>query len=296
MTWNATYNVLLARGNQQLNLNGWITIENHSGTTYHNSRLKCIGGEISIIPKRQTGSLVKEFAQMKSMLRSYDEPEDVEQRDLFEYKLYDVPYLTTIRNNEIKQIEFVIAQHVPAKTYFVCSKENSDRFSYRHTNEPDLDRYLLTEKLRAAVYLQFSTAKDGIDADLPAGNIRVYQEDVDGAALLIGENKIKHTPKGEEVTIYLGKAFDIIGERTPTHFELIGEKVLQESIEIKLRNRKSSESAEVRVPERLFRWSNWQILNANMDYTQTDAANIEFRLTLPPNGEGVIRYTVQYRW
>ncbi|MCL4254962.1 MAG: hypothetical protein KJ043_14455 [Anaerolineae bacterium] len=94
----------------------------------------------------------------------------------------------------------------------------------------------------------------------------------------------------------MGKAFDIIGERTQTHFRLIGETVLQESFEIKLRNRKESETVEVRVPERLFRWSSWEILNANMDYTQKDASTIEFLAIIPPRGEVVITYTVQYSW
>jgi hypothetical protein len=145
--------------------------------------------------------------------------------------------------------------------------------------------------------LEIKTDKTaGLDADLPAGEIRVYQADIDGAALLIGENRIKHTPKGETVSIFLGHAFDIIPEAHQTQFNQIAEKVLQESFEIKIRNRKSSEAVEVRVVERLFRWRNWQILNASMAYTQKDSVNIEFRPTIPPDGEVVITYTVQYSW
>ncbi|HRF97950.1 MAG TPA: hypothetical protein PLZ51_22245, partial [Aggregatilineales bacterium] len=76
----------------------------------------------------------------------------------------------------------------------------------------------------------------------------------------------------------------------------VAEKVLQETFEIKLRNRKASETVEIRVPERLFRWSNWQILTASMDYIQKDSATIEFVATVAPNEEVVILYTVQYSW
>ncbi len=225
---------------------------------------------------------------------------DVEERDLFEYKLYEIPRLTHLNNNETKQIEFLVLKSVPVTIYFVCGKTNwnvgDSRFG-ASLNKPYINNDYKSEELQSSVYIEFNAIEtDKTEVDLPAGEIRVYQEDVDGAALLIGENKIKHTPKGEKVTVYLGKAFDIVGERTQTHFRLIGETVLQESFEIKLRNRKESETVEVRVPERLFRWSNWEILNANMDYTQKDASTIEFLAIISPNGEVVITYTVQYSW
>jgi len=85
-------------------------------------------------------------------------------------------------------------------------------------------------------WLEFSTGEDkGLGADLPAGRIRVYQEDTDGAALLIGENQIDHTPKGEDVKLYLGNAFDLVGEHTQTNFQLIASNVLEETYEIHLR-------------------------------------------------------------
>ncbi len=116
----------------------------------------------------------------------------------------------------------------------------------------------------------------------------------DGAALLIGENRIDHTPSGESIRIYLGNAFDLVGERTQTNFQIISSNVVEETFEIRLRNRKDDAAVEIRVPEHLYRWSNWEILNANMDYTKTDAATIEFRPQVEPGGETVITYTVRY--
>ena len=132
--------------------------------------------------------------------------------------------------------------------------------------------------------------------ELPAGRVRVYQEDIDGAALLIGENRIDHTPKGEQVRLYLGNAFDLVGERIQTDFRLVSDNVLQETYEIRLRNRKENETVEIRVPERMFRWSNWEILSASSDYTRIDAQTIEFRALVEPGAEKVITYTVQYSW
>ena len=146
-------------------------------------------------------------------------------------------------------------------------------------------------------YLSFNTGEEsGLGAALPAGNIRVYQQDTDGSALLIGENTIDHTPKGEDVRLYLGNAFDLVGERTQTSFNLVSGNVLEETYEIRLRNHKESGSVEVRVPEHLFRWSNWEILSASMDYEQLDSNTIEFRPQVEAGGEAVIKYTVRYTW
>jgi len=300
--WKATYNLLLARDNQTLDLNGWITIDNHSGATFAKTHLKCVAGQVNIeLPRKRSFPVMDGTAHYMLSASAFDFSEgDVEERDLFEYKLYEIPRLAHVNNNETKQIEFLVLKSVPVTMYFVCGKTDwrvgGSRFGIS-TTEPYLNNDGQSDDLSATIFIEFKAIEtDKTEVDLPAGEIRVYQADTDGAALLIGENKISHTPKGEKVNIYLGKAFDIAGERTQTQFNQIAEKVLQESFEIKIRNRKLSEAVEVRVPERLFRWRNWQILSASMAYTQKDSANIEFRPTIPADGEVVITYTVQYSW
>lgn len=286
--WSASYNILLAKDNNTINLNGWLTVSNNSGVTYTNAHLKCVAGELNTV---QSARLYKS-AGVVSTERAID---DVQQRDFFEYKLYDVPNTTTLANNEIKQIEFIIKQNIPTTLSFITTKQANRLFN---APEPILEKNIhlhIGNDIHTEAHLTFSLTED-TNADLPAGEMRIYQEDVDGSILLIGESEIKHTPKGEKIDIALGRVFDVVGEYVQTKFSRISEKVLQESFEIKLRNRKESETVEVRVPERLFRWSNWEILNANMDYTQKDASTIEFLAIIPPRGEVVITYTVQYSW
>jgi hypothetical protein len=143
------------------------------------------------------------------------------------------------------------------------------------------------------VMLEFDT--EDAEADLPRGRVRVYQEDIDGAALLIGEDTIDHTPKGENVRLYVGDAFDIVGERVQTDFRRPSRKSLEETFEITLRNHKD-EAVEVRVVEHLFRWSEWRILSSTADYTKMDSSNIEFRVRVSANDETSLRYTVRYQW
>jgi hypothetical protein len=292
ISWSADYNVLLSRGNATLDLNGWVTLNNTSGTAYEDAQLKLIAGDVN----RVTGTQVyrMEEAMMFDAAPVASAPPSVEQRDLFEYKLYEIGRTVTIGNNETKQIEFVTGANVPANTFYVY--DGSEPF-YGYYN-PINDRvYGFRGITTVQTYLEFTTDEEnGLGADLPAGRIRVYQQDVDGAALLIGENYIDHTPEGEEISLFLGNAFDLVGERSQQEFELISNNVLRETIEVRIRNRKTDETVEVRIPERLVRWSNWEILDSSAEYTQLDAATIEFRVDVPPGEEVVLTYTVQYSW
>ena len=296
ISWTADYNVLLTTDKSALDLNGWVTLSNSSGTSYRDAQLKLIAGDVNRLPEYD------EFMYMEDMAveaRAMPAEPQVAQREFFEYKLYEINRPVTVGNNETKQVEFVTATSVPATTYYVY--DASDAFYGYYS--PIVDTYYgFTGITDVQNYLEFTTSEEaGVGADLPAGRVRVYQEDVDGAALLIGENSIDHTPKGEDVSIYLGNAFDLVGERIQTDFRIISDKVMQETYQITLRNRKEGETVEIRVPERLFRWSNWEILSATIDgqsaeFTQQDSATIEFRVQVPAGGEVILTYTVQYSW
>lgn len=125
--------------------------------------------------------------------------------------------------------------------------------------------------------------------------MRVYKEDVDGGAEFVGEDRIDHTPKDERVRLYLGDAFDIVGERIQTDFEKLGSRTIEESFEITLRNHKE-EDVEVRVVEHLYRWSEWEIVEESQEHEKLDAQTIEYRVKVPAEGEAKVSYTVRYRW
>lgn len=292
LNWTADYNLLLATDNRSLDLNGWITLENSSGTSYADAQLKLVAGDISRLPEPEMRALMMD--DMAVAEAAMPAPPSVEQREFFEYKLYEITRPVTVGNNETKQVEFVSSAALPATTFYVYDGSMPFYGYGRQIIDPGYGQRGYTSVQN---YLEFTTDDDNGDGPaLPAGRVRVYQEDVDGAALLIGENRIEHTPRGETLTIYLGNAFDLVGERDQVDFNRIAENVIQETFEIRLRNRKESETVEIRVPERLVRWSNWEILNASMEYEQINAHTIEFRPQVAPGEEVVITYTVQYSW
>lgn len=285
LNWTADYNLLLATDNASLDLNGWVTLTNYSGTAYTDAVVKLIAGDVNRIV---------EAAPMMDMMRMEGALADtgggVAQREFSEYQLYEIGRPVTVGANETKQVEFVTGADIPARTFFVYNATTP------YYGSPIIDQYYGSTGITTVMnYLEFTTDSDGgLGADLPAGRVRVYQEDTDGAALLIGENTITHTPEGEDVQIYLGNAFDLVGEHIQKSYNLIASNVLEETYEIHIRNRKDEGSVEVRVPENLFRWSNWEILNASHPYTQINSNTIEYRVDVPAGGETVITYTVRY--
>ncbi|MCK6579272.1 MAG: DUF4139 domain-containing protein [Anaerolineae bacterium] len=288
LNWTADYNLLLANDERSLDLNGWVTLTNQSGAAYRDAQVKLIAGDVNRLPEPE---LMARMADGIAYAAASPE-EQVAQRDFSQYKLYEITRPVTIGMNETKQVEFVAGADIPATTIFVYEPSQG----YYNYGSPLIDQYYGQTGVRdVGFYLEFSTgAEGGLDAALPAGRIRVYQEDTDGAALLIGENAIDHTAKGEDVRIYLGNAFDLVGERVQTSYSLIASNVLEETYEIRLRNRKEDQAVEIRVPEHLFRWTNWQIVASSMAYTQTDSSTIEFRPTVQPGQETIITYTVRY--
>ncbi len=291
ISWQADYVVLLGSDEQSIDLDGWVTLRNTSGTTYQDARLKLIAGDLQRQPQPGFAGQDLRFAAEAELAAA-----PVEQREFFEYKLYEVPRPVTVKNNENKQIEFVSVNEVPAEKFFVYDALQC-RNNYWYCNfygYPQTDpSYGIASNPKVMVLLEFDTEQ--AKADLPKGRVRVYQEDIDGAALLIGEDTIDHTPEGETVRLYVGDAFDIVGERIQTDFRRPSDKTLEESFEITLRNHKD-EAVEVRVVEHLFRWSEWRVLRSSYDFEKLDSSTIEFRVRIPADGEITLDYDVRYNW
>ena len=113
----------------------------------------------------------------------------------------------------------------------------------------------------------------------------------------IGEDVIQHTPRDEMISVKLGSSFDVVGERRQTDYRIdTNAKWIEEEIEVKVRNRKETESVSVDVRESLYRWSNWSIIRKTGDYVKDDSRTIHFPVKIAPGGEGVVRYTVRYTW
>ena len=132
---------------------------------------------------------------------------------------------------------------------------------------------------------------------LPKGKLRFYRRDADGQLEFVGEDHIDHTPKDETIRVNTGNAFDLVGERTETNYNLDNSRhMLDESFEIKLRNHKKGAGGNPRGRAHLYRWNNWEITAHSNAFVKTDANTIEFRVQLQPDEEKTLTYAVHYSW
>lgn len=148
------------------------------------------------------------------------------------------------------------------------------------------------------VYLRFKNDKAShLGMPLPKGKVRVYKRDqADGTLEFVGEDLIDHTAKDEKVLVKLGQSFDVVGERVQTNFTMdTNRKTITDSYKITVRNHKK-EAQKVLIKENLFRWTTWSITESSDKYEKVDARTIHFEVTVPPDGEKTVTYTVRYEW
>lgn len=294
MSWSCNYVALLNAGDTKLDLTGWVTLTNNSGTTFSNAGLKLVAGDVNIVREEFRGGLMR----TKSMMADAVQEEQFAQTELFEYKLYTLQRRTDVRNNETKQVELTSAKSVPARKVFIYDgladqwRSWYNNYSYRSQSS-----FGQQSNTKVGVYVTFrNEEKGGLGIPLPKGKVRVYKRDQDNKEQFVGEDRIDHTPKDEEVRLYLGNAFDIVGERAQKEFKsLAAGRVVEETIEIKVRNHKA-EPVEVQVYEHPWRWSQWEIVSANGDWEKVDQSTLRFPVKLAKDQEKVVKYTVRYSW
>jgi hypothetical protein len=291
-TWEADYNLVSPEKGDTVDLIGWVTMNNQSGKTFRDAKIKLMAGDVNKIqpPQRE----MFEGMSRNSMAMPVAAP-PVTEKSFDEFHLYSLARPTTLLDRETKQVEFVRATDVKAPVIYVY---DGAELGYRFYGGLIQDRGYGTQgNKKVRVMREFVNAETNhLGIALPKGKLRFYRRDADGQMEFVGENMIDHTPRNETIRVTTGNAFDLVGERKQTNFRVdTSDKWLDESFEIKLRNRKK-EPVEIRVVEHLYRWNNWDITQKSDDFKKTDSQTIEFRVPVKPDEERTVTYTVHYSW
>lgn len=298
ITWWADYNAIFNEGADAnsvvLDLSAWVSIINQSGATFADAKLKLIAGDV----QRVQPEADQRMFRREVLLEAAAAPAAAGfiQKDFFEFHLYTLGRKTTLPNNSTKQIElFDQARQIPAKKILLYYGAPQPYFYPSPATDRDLG---IAMNKKVDVYLEFKNDKQfGLGVPLPAGRLRVSKLDnADGSLEFIGEDKIDHTPKDEEVRVKLGSAFDVVGERRTVNFAVdTNAKWMEEEIEVKLRNHKT-QPVEVVVKENLYRWSNWKLTTYSHKFVKEDARTINFPVRVEKDGQTIVRYKVRYTW
>jgi hypothetical protein len=223
---------------------------------------------------------------------------EFQQKDLFEFKLYALQRRTDIADNETKQIELTSASQVHARKVFIYDGVGDQwRYWMNNTSYRSQGSFGQQSNTKVGVFVTFRNGdQEGLGIPLPKGKVRVYKRDDDGKEQFVGEDEIDHTPKDEEVRLYLGNAFDIVGERAQKDFRTFANgHVIEETFEVKVRNHKT-ETAEVQVYEHPWRWSQWEIVRSSVPWEKVDQSTVRFPLKLKKDEERLVTYVIRYSW
>ena len=276
ISWKADYVVVLNKDDSSADISGWVTIDNKSGAAYKDARLKLIAGEVHQV------SEVSEERLMKVARAEMAAPQ-FEEKPFFEYHIYDLQRKTTVKDNETKQISLLEATGVKTQKEFLFYGTRN-YFTMRF-NERE------KQKQPVNVYIKYNNSKNNnLGMPFPAGIMRLYKKDDKGSLQFIGEDKIEHTPKDEEIRLKIGEAFDVTAERVQTDYKQITTRLHESEWEITLRNHKE-EDITVGIVEPLF--GNWQVIDSSHTYKKVDAYTIRFDVKVPKDEEVKVKYRVK---
>ncbi len=296
MNWQADYNIVAPEKGDLVDIVGWVTMDNKTGKTFENARIKLMAGDVNKIQQQAMSG--RQFVMMAAQSVAANVGPPVTEKAFDEYHLYTLERTTTLRDRETKQVEFIHAAGVATKQLYIYDGLKIDPNRYNGWNWENIRNdhsYGTESNPKIWVMREFRNAEaNHLGMPLPKGRVRFYRRNDDGQIEFTGENVIDHTPRDETVRVYTGNAFDLTGERRRTNY-VLEMSTATESFEIKVRNHKK-EPVEVRVVEHLYRALTWDIASNSTDYRKTDSHTIEFPVTVAPDEEKTIAYTAHYTW
>ncbi len=273
--WNADYVALYDEKTGTMDVQGWVTLTNNTGTTFKSARTLLVAGS----PNQNGGGY--QGGRRGNMVRAGTETPDREA--LGDYYLYPIKDRTTIANAQTKQVSFLDVQAVPA------------RKAYQYTvgwlsgnSEPQ----------STSSVLAFSSSKDGGLGDaLPAGTVRFYMRDARGDPQFIGENAIGHTPMGSDLALATGEAFDVKVKTTVEKREKLSSTRWRTTMTYLVSNAKAAPVTVELVQSGLdWYWSDTKVISESLKSKRLDSNGVRWDVAVPANGETTVTAVFETRY
>jgi hypothetical protein len=284
--WAADYVALFDEANGRMNVQGWVTLTNNSGTPYVNASTLLVAGTVGDSSNRYRRDYRGGYApppppppppQYGGMDRAGTETAPRER--LGDFYLYPLPERTTIADKQTKQVSFLDVANTPA----------ARAYEFRNGWLSTAD-----QPLSAATVLRFSSSRNqGLGDALPAGIVRVYQKDARGNPQFVGEHRIGHTPMGSDIGLATGQAFDVkvrpvVEERTS-----LGPSRWRTRMRYTLTNASPRAVTVDLVQSGL--WGDTRIVDQSMRSDRLSAEETRWRVPVPANGQATVTATFETR-
>jgi hypothetical protein len=281
--WKADYVTLFDERAGRIDVQGWVTLTNNTGTTFANANTLLVAGQMQ----------QQEQAYYR---RGYPPPpppppgvmrrpgtESAGRERLGDFYLYPLAERTTIANRQTKQVSFLDVAGAPG------------RKGYEYRN-PWLGT---AEEARSAdTVLKFSTSRDqGLGDALPAGIVRVYMRDARGNAQFIGESAIGHTPMGSELGLKTGEAFDVKVHPVVERRERLGSDRWRTTMRYTLSNaRPEAVTVDLSQAGLDNYWDDTRILSESLKSERRSSDEAVWRVPVPANGTATVTATFDTRF
>jgi hypothetical protein len=282
LNWQADYVLKLDDTDTRADLNGWVTLDNRSGTSYENAALRLVAGDVNRVQPPAPEPVVYDLAVREEAAQ--DKPQFREE-GLFEYHLYSLERPTTLLDKETKQVSLMSAENVGVTKKLVFA---SDQYFYRGRN----GQLALNQKVGVFVSID-NSEKNRLGMPLPKGTVRLYKADKGGALQFVGEDALDHTPRDEKVELKVGDAFDVVGDRVQKEWTQVSNCVGEGTYEVELRNHKDTDvSVEVSEPV----GGDWEVVQHSQPFVKVDAGTFRFDVKVPARGASKVSYRVRVRY
>jgi hypothetical protein len=282
INWRSDYVITLNERDDKADLFGWVTIDNKSGTTYRNAKLKLVAGDVNRL--RDEADYRDKMGRVAEMAAKPAAP-GFREESFFEYHLYTLKRVATVKDNQTKQISLIQANTLPVMKellYYGASQYYRSKYGDVGSNQ------------KVAVFVEIGNhSENGLGIPLPKGIVRVYKHDSEGSLQFIGEDSIDHTATNEKIRIKLGDAFDVVGSRKQSDWKKIAYDTYEAAFEVTLRNRKK-ENVVVKVVEPIP--GDWKMLSSSHEHTKSEAFTAEFRVPVRKDEEAKLTYRVRMRF
>jgi len=280
LSWSADYVLTINDADTAGDLVGWVTLNNTTGTSYENAKLKLVAGDVQRVNQYRYRAMDMPAAAMAGAGGG-----GFHEEGFFEYHLYTLERPTNLLNAEQKQVTLLEAPGIHLDKHLIF-------YGAAYYYRGNYGQVVSNQKV--GVYLDIqNTEANHMGMPLPKGTVRVYKADKSGAKQFIGEDNIDHTPRDERVRIKMGEAFDVVGDRKQMEWKSLGACVSESAWEISLRNHKDTEtSVEVYEPV----GGDWEITQESMAHVKKDAHTFTFTPKIPARGNVKITYRVRIKW
>jgi len=280
--WAADYVALFDEANGRMDVQGWITLTNNSGTPYVNASTLLVAGSVGQAVNRYDPygrySPPPPPPPPGGMVRAGTETAGRER--LGDFYLYPLPERTTIADKQTKQVSFLDVQNTPA------ARAYEFRNGWMTTSD---------EPISANTVLRFSSSRNqGLGDALPAGTIRVYQRDARGNPQFVGEHRIGHTPMGSDIGLVTGQAFDVKVRPVVEERTRIGSSRWRTRMRYTLTNAGPKPITVDLVQSGL--WGDTRIVDESMKSERLSADDARWRVPVAANGEATVTATFDSRY